>query len=68
MVSDVDEPGGAPGGSLGDAFAAWASANALDEWAYLRPGGKIDPTGDRAERAAVAERVASDPGARRVIW
>lgn len=49
MVSDVDEPDGAPEG-LGDAFGAWASANAPEEWAYLRPGGKIDPTGDRAER------------------
>ena len=31
-------------------FIAWAKANAPEEWAYLRPDDRIDPTGDRPER------------------
>lgn len=31
-------------------FEAWARANHPEEWDYLRPGGKLDPTGDRAPR------------------
>lgn len=33
-----------------DEIAAWATANDPDEWEYIRPGGKLDPTGDRAVR------------------
>lgn len=33
-----------------DEFETWAKANHPDEWAYLRPGGELDPTGDRAPR------------------
>ena len=33
-----------------DEIEAWAVENRADEWAYLRPGGRLDPTGDRAER------------------
>ena len=29
---------------------AWANENHQQEWEYLRPGGKLDPTGDRAPR------------------
>jgi hypothetical protein len=40
-----------------DELAAWAAVNEPDEWAYLRPGGKLDPTGDRAPRTrALANR------------
>jgi len=40
-----------------DELAAWAAANEPDEWAYLRPGGNLDPTGDRAPRTrALANR------------
>ena len=31
-------------------FQAWAKAHEPDEYAYLRPNGRIDPTGDRAGR------------------
>ena len=31
-------------------FLKWARANAPDELAYLQPGGKINPTGDRPPR------------------
>ncbi len=34
-------------------FAAWAAAKHPQEWAYLRPGGKLDPTGDRAARTRI---------------
>lgn len=34
-------------------FEAWALANDPEEWEYLRPGGSLDPTGDRAERTRV---------------
>jgi hypothetical protein len=33
-------------------FREWAKANAAGELEYLMPGGRIDPTGDRAERFA----------------
>jgi hypothetical protein len=33
-----------------DDYLAWAAANEPEELAYLRPGGEIDPTGDRAQR------------------
>ncbi len=31
-------------------FEAWAIATHPEEWEYLRPGGRLDPTGDRALR------------------
>ena len=31
-------------------FQAWARAHEPDEYAYLRPNGRIDPSGDRAPR------------------
>jgi len=48
-AADPDAPD-TPSRDRGDEFAAWAEANHPDEWAYLRPGGSLDPTGDRAER------------------
>jgi len=33
-----------------DEFEAWAVANHPEEWEYVRPDGRIDPTGDRPER------------------
>jgi hypothetical protein len=51
MISDADpDKPGPPSDSRADEFVAWAEANHPDEWAYLRPGGKLDPTGDRAPR------------------
>jgi hypothetical protein len=35
---------------MGDEFAKWAAATRPAEWDYLRPGGSLDPTDDRAER------------------
>ena len=54
MISgaDPDNPG-PPQASRVDEFIAWAKANHPQEWAYLRPGGKLDPTGDRAPRTRV---------------
>jgi hypothetical protein len=52
MISSAD-PGGPPSVSRFDEVEAWALANHADEWAYLRPGGRLDPTGDRAERTRV---------------
>ena len=51
MISAAD-PGtpGPPSDSRADEFAAWAEASHPQEWAYLRPSGKLDPTGDRAPR------------------
>jgi len=38
-------------------FQAWAKANEPDEYAYLRPEGRIDPSDDRAPRTrALLER------------
>lgn len=38
-------------------FQAWAKAHEPDEYAHLRPDGRIDPTGDRAARTrALLER------------
>jgi hypothetical protein len=48
-AADPDAPP-TPRQDRGDEFAAWAEANHPEEWAYLRPGGSLDPTGDRAER------------------
>ena len=31
-------------------FETWAIAHHPEEWRYLRPGGELDPTGDRASR------------------
>ena len=39
-----------PSESRFDEVKAWAETNHADEWEYLRPGGSLDPTGDRAER------------------
>lgn len=40
-----------------DEFKAWATAHDPVEWEYLRPGGSLDPTGDRAARTrALANR------------
>ena len=33
-----------------DEYLEWAAEHETEELSYLRPGGKIDPTGDRAER------------------
>ncbi len=33
-----------------DEIRAWAEEHHPEEWAYLRPGGSLDPTGDRAAR------------------
>ena len=41
--------GGKPTSRL-DEFKAWAAKTHPDELAYLMPKGRIDPTGDRAER------------------
>jgi predicted enzyme related to lactoylglutathione lyase len=37
-------------------FEAWARAEHPEEWQYLRPGGKLDPTGDRAPRTRLLLR------------
>lgn len=40
-----------------DELEAWALEHEPEEWAYLHPGGELDPTGDRAERTrALANR------------
>ena len=54
MISDpyAGEPS-APSVSRIDEIEAWALANDPDEWEYLRPGGSLDPTGDRAPRTRV---------------
>jgi hypothetical protein len=51
MISGAD-PGnpGPPSTSRIDEIEAWARANHPEEWEYLRPGGQLDPTGDRAQR------------------
>ncbi len=51
MISDVDPAHPDPSSvDRSDEIEAWAIANDPDEWAYLRPDGKLDPTGDRPER------------------
>lgn len=40
----------APSNDRFDEFEAWARLRHSEEWEYLRPGGKLDPTGDRAPR------------------
>jgi len=46
-----------------DEFTAWLKAEHPDEYDYLRPGGEIDPTGDRAERTrAMLERWRASAG------
>ena len=55
-AADPDFPG-TPMVSRYDEFEAWALVNDPDEWEYLRPGGRLDPTGDRAPRTrALANR------------
>ncbi len=51
-AADPDAPPRDPGARRDrlDEIEAWATANDPDEWAYLRPGGKLDPTGDRPQR------------------
>ena len=49
MISAADDQAPPPR-DRSDEFEAWATANDPDEWEYLRPGGKLDPTGDRAAR------------------
>ena len=39
-----------PSVSRFEEIRAWAEQEHPEEWAYLRPGGLLDPTGDRAER------------------
>ena len=41
-----------PSNSIGveKEFLAWAKEHEPEEYAYLRPNGRIDPTGDRAPR------------------
>ncbi|MCH7878395.1 MAG: hypothetical protein IH914_03655 [candidate division Zixibacteria bacterium] len=36
-----------------DEFEAWVLEHHADEWEYLRPGGKLDPSVDRAPRTRV---------------
>ena len=56
MISAVPGAPESPAGR-GDEFTAWARENAAEELEYLRPEGKIDPTGDRAARTgALLER------------
>jgi len=46
-----------------DEFEAWSLANNPQEWEYLRPGGSLDPTGDRAPRTrALANRWRASAG------
>jgi len=51
MISDAapDHPT-PPAPSRADEFAAWAKQDHAQEWEYLRPGDRLDPTGDRAQR------------------
>lgn len=46
---DPEHPSPAPPSRI-DEIEAWARTNHPDEWEYLRPGGELDPTGDRAAR------------------
>ncbi len=55
MISAADPdapepPADAPRRDRLDEIEAWAQEHHPDEWAHLRPGGKLDPTGDRPER------------------
>lgn len=51
MVSKAPAQGDLPVNvSRFDEFRVWAEAQQAEEWAYLRPGGSLDPTGDRALR------------------
>ena len=64
MISpaDPDAPN-SPMVSRFDEFEAWARVNEPTEWAYLRPGGRLDPTEDRARRTrALANRWRSSVG------
>jgi hypothetical protein len=51
LISDA-HPGqpAQPKQSREEEFKEWAATTHPDEWNYLRPGGKLDPSGDRAER------------------
>ena len=51
-AADPDAPS-SPMVSRYEEFETWAFANDPEEWEYLRPGGSLDPTGDRAERTRV---------------
>ncbi len=57
-AADPDAPSSSsPMVSRYEEFEAWALAKDPEEWEYLRPGGSLDPTGDRAERTrALANR------------
>ena len=59
MISAAD-PGsmGTPLVSRYDEFEAWALANAPQEWEYLRPGGRLDPT-DRAPKPLQTDAASS---------
>jgi hypothetical protein len=51
MISAADpDKADPPSDSRFDEFEAWVLANHPEEWADLRPGGRLDPTGDRAPR------------------
>ena len=51
MISAADpDQVSAPSVTRFDEVQAWAKANHPDEWEYLRLGGSLDPTDDRAER------------------
>ena len=58
MISAADpDASGSTMVSRYDEFEAWALANDPEEWESLRPGGRLDPTGDRAPRTrALANR------------
>lgn len=51
MISAADpDHFGPPSVTRFEEIEAWAKANHPDEWEYLRPGGSLDPAGDRADR------------------
>ncbi len=53
-AADPDAPSSSsPMVSRYEEFEAWSLANDPEEWEYLRPGGSLDPTGDRAERTRI---------------
>jgi hypothetical protein len=59
--------GGSASRGLESEFEAWARENHPEEWAYLRPGGQIDPTGDRPMRTrALLETWRASTGRQRV--
>lgn len=73
MVSSVPDelrPPSPENADLGEAFDTWLRQKYPQEYEYLRPGGEIDPTGDRAARTrakleewrAATDRPSLSPG------